>query len=277
MKKFIKVMSIILVIALTAGIALSLMACKLDPSKHFVVATNAEFAPFEYMEGKEFKGIDIDIAQIFADKLGQKLVIKNMDFDGVVTSVGTNGVDVAMAGLSVNEERKKSVNFTEPYFESTQKLIVKTDDTTFDDIEQMEADKQVEAVEEKIASLGNVKIGIQIGTISGLYLKGDKLMEYDGFENVEVKGYANIGMAAKELINGNVKAVLADDAPADTLVNSEEFKGKIKIVNVSLIDDIYAFGVDKGQPELLKTLNEIIKELKENGKLKEIIDSYIQK
>ena len=97
-----------------------------------VVATNAAFAPFEYMEGNLFAGIDMEIAKYIADELDMELVIRNMDFTAVVTSVGKNGVDMAMAGLTVNETRKQSVNFTTSYYNAAQVLITSADDTSFD-------------------------------------------------------------------------------------------------------------------------------------------------
>ena len=97
-----------------------------------VVATNAAFAPFEYKEGDKFAGIDMEIAAHIATKLGMELVIEDMDFDSVVTSVGKNGVDIAMAGLTVNETRKQSVNFSDSYYNAAQVLIVKKDNTAFD-------------------------------------------------------------------------------------------------------------------------------------------------
>lgn len=97
-----------------------------------VVATNAAFAPFEYKDGDKFAGIDMEIAAHIATKLGMELVIEDMDFDSVVTSVGKNGVDVAMAGLTVNETRKQSVNFSESYYNAAQVLIVAKDNTAFD-------------------------------------------------------------------------------------------------------------------------------------------------
>ena len=107
-----------------------------DASKadqQLVVATNAAFAPFEYKEGDQFAGIDMEIAKYIADTLGMELVIMDMEFDAVVTSVGKNGVDVAMAGLTVNETRKKSVNFTESYYNAAQVLVVLESETAFDD------------------------------------------------------------------------------------------------------------------------------------------------
>ena len=103
-----------------------------NPDKQLVVATNAAFAPFEYKEGEKFYGIDIEIMALVAEKLDLELVIKDMEFDAVVTSVGKNGVDVAAAGLSVNEERAKSVNFSTSYYDAAQVLIVPEDCTDFD-------------------------------------------------------------------------------------------------------------------------------------------------
>ncbi len=97
-----------------------------------VIATNAAFAPFEYKEGDKFAGIDIAIAKVIAETLGMELVIKDMEFDSVVESVGKNGVDVAMAGLTVNETRKQLVDFTDSYYNAAQVLIVPADNTAFD-------------------------------------------------------------------------------------------------------------------------------------------------
>lgn len=105
-------------------------AAKAD--QQLVVATNAAFAPFEYKEGDQFAGIDMEIAALIAEKLGLELVIMDMDFDAVVTSVGKNGVDIAMAGLTVNETRKQSVNFSESYYNAAQVILVKENETAFD-------------------------------------------------------------------------------------------------------------------------------------------------
>lgn len=104
-----------------------------DANKNqLVVATNAAFAPFEYKIGNKFAGIDMEIAALLAEELNMELVIKDMDFDAVVSSVGNNGVDMAMAGLTVNEERAKVVNFADTYYDASQMLIVKADNTLFD-------------------------------------------------------------------------------------------------------------------------------------------------
>lgn len=106
-----------------------------DASKkdqQLVVATNANFAPFEYKDGDRFAGIDMEIAAYIAEQLNMELVIMDMEFDSVVSSVGNNGVDVAMAGLTVNETRREFVNFTSSYYEAAQMLVIPSTDTTFD-------------------------------------------------------------------------------------------------------------------------------------------------
>lgn len=119
--------------------------------KQLVVATNAAFAPFEYKEGDKFAGIDMEIAKYIADTLGLELVIMDMDFDSVVTSVGKNGVDIAMAGLTVNDTRKQYVNFTESYYNAAQVLIVSEDEDAFDDC------KTAEDVMNKLADIAKEK------------------------------------------------------------------------------------------------------------------------
>ena len=125
-------------------------ATSADGSKadqQLVVATNAEFAPFEYKDGDKFAGVDMEIAAYIANTLGLELVILDMEFDAVVTSVGKNYVDIAMAGLTVNETRKESVNFTTSYYNASQMLVVLANDTTFDGL------TTVEEIEAKIKTL----------------------------------------------------------------------------------------------------------------------------
>ena len=106
--------------------------------KQLVVATNAAFAPFEYKEGDQFAGIDMEIAAYIAEKLGMELVIMDMDFDAVVAAVGNNGVDVAMASLTVNETRKEFVNFSDTYYNAAQMLVVPKSVTAFDNCKTAE-------------------------------------------------------------------------------------------------------------------------------------------
>ena len=145
-------------------------SAKQDDSKdQLIVATNAAFEPFEYTAGQDYYGIDMEIAALLAEKLNKELVILNMDFDAVCLSVGQHKCDIAMAGLTVNEEREEYVTFSESYYEASQRLIVKGSDTKFD------ACKDAAAAEELLAGLSDSdKIGVQGGTTGQYYVEGDE-------------------------------------------------------------------------------------------------------
>ena len=186
-----------------------------DSSKdQLVVATNAAFEPFEYTVGDSYAGIDMEIAQLLAKELGKELVIDNMDFDAVCLSVGQHKCDIAMAGLTVNPDREASVTFSKTYYKASQKVVVKGDDTTFDDC------KTADEVLKKLQSFdAAVKIGYQNGTTGGMYINNES--DYTS-NNLKVtgKGYKNGSLAVQDLINGNINYVIIDSAPADSIVKS---------------------------------------------------------
>ena len=186
-----------------------------DPSKdQLVVATNAAFAPFEYMEGDSYYGIDMEIAALLAEELGKELVINNMKFDSVCLSVGEHKCDIAMAGLTVNEKRQEVVNFSKSYYNAYQKLIVKADDTTFDTCTDAAS---VDAILN--ASEGAKTVGYQNGTTADFYVNGDADWGFDGL-NVQAKGYDNGALAVQDLINGNIDYVMIDADPATRIVEN---------------------------------------------------------
>ena len=180
-----------------------------DASKEqLVVATNAEFAPFENMEGDKYYGIDMEIAKALADYLGQELVIVNMSFDAVCLSVGQSKCDIAMAGLTITEERKEVVNFSESYYNAAQKIVVPSNNTEFDEC----------AAAEDVAAILNekddtTKVGFQAGTTGQFYTEGDADWGFDGYA-VEAIGYDNGSLAVQDMLNGNLDYVIIDAAPA---------------------------------------------------------------
>ena len=179
-----------------------------------IVATNAAFAPFEYMEGDSYYGIDMEIAALLAEELGKELVINNMKFESVCLSVGQHKCDIAMAGLTVKPDREEYVTFTDSYYSASQKLIVKADDTTFD------ACADAAAVEEILNGYdATVKIGVQNGTTGQFYVEGDEEWGFDGFATTCV-GYKNGSLAVQDLINGNINYVIIDSAPADCITEA---------------------------------------------------------
>ncbi len=185
-------------------------SAKEDSSKdQLVVATNAAFEPFEYTDGGNgYLGIDMEIAALLAEYLGKELVIQNMDFDAVCLAVGQQKCDIAMAGLTINEERKEYVTFTDSYYSASQKLIVTSDNTEFDACTDAAA---VEAILN--GKDAKVKVGVQTGTTGQFYCEGDADWGFAGFA-MTTTGYKNGSLAVQDLLNGNIQYVIIDSAPA---------------------------------------------------------------
>lgn len=174
-----------------------------DRSKELVVATNAEFAPFEYMVGESFGGIDMQVAKIIANELGKELVVLHMSFEVVLEAVGSSA-DIGMAGLTINEDRMKTVDFSEPYYDTTQRIAVLADDTDFDGC--TDEASLVKALKE----LKGVTAGAAKAQTGYFYLVGNVSFEFEGFENIETKQYATIALAVQDLSNGKLKLVCGD-------------------------------------------------------------------
>ena len=181
----------------------------------FVVATNCPFEPFEYIstDGKMY-GIDIEIAQLYAESKNLKLVVKNIDFDAIFTNVDLGYADMGMAGITISEERLNLYDFTNTYYAASQKLVVLESNTAFD---ECKTSADVEAV---LKSLENEKIGYQIGTTGNWYVAGDEGWGYEGFANVEAKGYKTAQLAIQDIVNGQIYGVVVDEAPAAAMVKA---------------------------------------------------------
>lgn len=180
----------------------------------FVIATNCPFEPFEYVgtDGLIY-GIDIEIAALFAESQGLELVIKNILFDSILGDVDAGYSDMGMAGITITDDRLALYDFTTPYYQASQKLIVAADNTFFDDCETKED------VENKIKSLQNEKIGFQIGTTGNWYVVGGE-WDFEGYSNVEAKGYSTAQLAIQDIINGQIYGVIVDEAPAEAMVKA---------------------------------------------------------
>lgn len=187
----------------------------LDTSKdQLVVATNASFEPFEYMDGDSYVGVDMEIAALLAEELGQELVIQNMEFDAVCLSVGQHKCDIAMAGLTVNSEREEYVTFSDSYYTASQRVITTGDDTTFGSCTDAAS---VEAILAELSS--SDKIGVQRGTTGQYYVEGDEDWGFAGLP-AECVPYSNGSLAVQDMINGNLKYVIIDAAPAQFITEA---------------------------------------------------------
>lgn len=180
-----------------------------DESKdQLVVATNAEFEPFEYMKGDNYLGVDMEVAALLAEELDKELVINNMSFDAVCLSVGQQKCDIAMAGLTVSEDRKEYVTFSDSYYQASQRLIVPSDDTVFAEL------TDADAIVEELSKLdSSVKIGVQQGTTGNSYVEGDDGLGFPGLE-ATCQTYKSGSLAVQDMLNGNIDYVIIDAAPA---------------------------------------------------------------
>ena len=194
------------------GEPVAVESATLDANKdQLVVATNAAFEPFEYTKGENYYGVDMEIAKALADKLGKELVIQNMDFDAVCLSVGQHKCDIAMAGLTIKPDREEYVSFSDSYYKASQKLIVTSDNTEFDDC------KTADDVNKTLQAKGSdMKIGFQTGTTGQFYCEGDADW---GFTKLAMTstGYKNGSLAVQDLLNGNLNYVIIDAAPAASI------------------------------------------------------------
>lgn len=248
MKK--RLVSMMVMAAITATI---FAGCGKKESDTLIVGTEAGFAPYEYMEGDKVVGVDMDIAQAIADSMGKELVIKNMDFDGALAAVQNGTVDFVAAGVSVNEERKKVMDFSDEYVDSTEVVVVNS------------ANPAVSAVSDD--DLADKIIGVQQGNIADFYVESNIAAK-------EIKRYTKFAQAAEDLKNSKIDCIVMDKYPAEELVSSNP---ELAILDGTLFEDKYAIAVKKGNTELLEKINAVIKELKESGKIDEFTANHTNK
>jgi polar amino acid transport system substrate-binding protein len=245
MKQFAKILALVLALS----ISLCFVGCGKPEESTLVMGTNATFPPYEFTDDNgNIVGIDAEIAAAVAEKLGMKLEIKDMEFESLLTAVQSGSIDIVLAGMTVTDERKESVNFTDSYATGIQVIIVKEDS--------------------KIASVDDLEgkiIGVQTGTTGDLYCTGDY-----GQENV--KQYNNGALAVAALQNGQVDCVVIDNEPAKNFVAAN--KG-LKILDTEYITEDYAAAIAKNNTKLLTDVNAAMAELKADGTIDKIINKYI--
>ncbi len=197
------------------GEPVAVSSAKEDSSKdQLIVVTEPGFEPFEYTDGDKYKGIDMEMAQLLAEYLNKELVIKPIEFDAIFQTLNTNGADIGMAGITVNAERAKLVTFSDTYYNAAQKLIVKSDDKTFDECKTKE---DVEAILNGFDA--SVKIGVQTGTTGHSYVEGGEGFGFTGLKAKAV-GYTNGSLAVSSMLNGDVSYVIIDEAPAAAITKA---------------------------------------------------------
>lgn len=212
------------------------------------LATNAEFPPYEYHDGDKIVGIDMDIADAIAKKLGLEVQIEDIAFDSVILEVTSGKADIGLAGISATDERKQSVDFSDTYTTSKQLIIVKDDSP-------IKGSKDLEGK----------TVGVQTGT-TGDILASD-------IKDVKPERYDKGMDAVQALSQGKVDAVIIDSEVAKKFV--EETSG-LKVLDEAFADENYAIAIKKGNKELLDSVNKALSELKSDGTIDSIIAKYIK-
>ena len=219
------------------------------------MATNAEFPPYEYYEGDTVTGIDVEIAQAIAGKLGLTLQVEDMEFDSVISAVQGGKADIGMAGMTVTEERLEEVNFTESYATGVQVIIVTED-------------SDITSADDLFAEGANHTIGVQLATTGDLYTTED--IEAAGLGTVD--RYNKGADAVMALKNGKVDCVVIDNEPAKAFVEANE---GLKILETEYVTEDYAIAVSKDNEALHTAVDAALQELIADGTVQSIIDKYI--
>lgn len=217
------------------------------------MSTNAEFEPFEFKDGTKIVGIDVDIANKIAQKLGDQLKINDVAFDSLLMELQSGKCDFVAAGMSITEDKKKNVDFSDTYFDATQSIIVKKDSPI-----------------KSRTDLNGKKVGVQQGTTGDSFCTNED--KKSDIKVGTVKRFNKGADAISDLISGRIDAVVIDDFPAAKFVS----KNPDKLVKLSdaLTVEHYAIAVKKGDTAKLDLINGVLKDMKSSGELDKIINNY---
>lgn len=217
-----------------------------------IMVTEAGFAPYEYTEdGQTVVGVDVDIANEIAKALGRKLVIQNTTFDGALLAVQQGKADFAAAGISVNEERQKVMDFSIEYATSKQVVVVKKDAGRVAKVDDLTED---------------TAIGVQTGTVADMYFKDDM--------GWQPKEYNKFMEAALDLKNDRIDCIVMDLLPAQQMVEAND---DLEVLDGEVFTDKYAIAVQKGNQELLDEINAVLEKLISEGKIEEYTINHTTK
>ena len=247
----------ILAVALTLALTLTAFAACAESKETLTMATNASFPPYEYVEGDQVVGIDPEIAAAVCEKMGYDLEIVDTEFDSLISGVASGKYDFVMAGMTVTEERKQMVSFSDSYATGVQVVIVKDD-------------SPITSVDDLFADGASTVVGTQAGTTGFIYATSD--IEDAGLGTV--KSFGKTTDAVEALKNGQVDCVILDNEPAKALVAANE---GLHILDTEYAVEDYAIAIAKENTDLLEKVNKALSELTADGTLQSIVDKYIGK
>ena len=237
------IMTMVVAMAMITGCGASSSSKKGEYEGELIMATNATFPPYEFVENGEYEGIDVEIAGKIAEKLNLELVIEDVEFGSIIAGVESGKYDMGMAGMTVTDERKESVNFSETYAVAVQSVIVP-------------AGSGIKSIDDISAE---TKIGVQQDTTGDIYATDD-------YGDEAIVRYKAGPDAVQALASGKVDCVIIDKEPAND---------GLELLESAYAEEEYAICVAKGNDELLEKINTALTKLKSDGTIDEIVSKYI--
>lgn len=244
----------IILMVLAAGLVFAVFSCKKEEEKKIVIATDATWPPMEFLNAdKEIVGFDIDLMKAAAEAGDFEVEFQNTAWDGIFAGLANGQYDAVISSVTITEDRKATMDFSVPYINAGQVLIVQQSTSGVDEL----------------SDLQGKSVGAQIGTTGA--------MEIDKAEDVELKTYDELGLAIEDLSNGRIAGVVADTPiAADYVLQNETYKGELKIVGEPFTDEFYGVAVKKGNTEVLETINAGLEKVLDSGKDEEIKDKWLR-
>lgn len=244
----------VLITLLMSAASVSVFAEGQQEDNKIVVATDATWPPMEFVnENKEIVGFDIDLLNAAAEAGGFEVEFRNTAWDGIFAGLANENYDAVISSVTITEERKETMDFSVPYINAGQVLIVR---------------KETSGVT-KLEDLKGEAVGAQIGTTGA--------MEVNKIDGVELKNYDELGLAIEDLANGRIEGVVADTPiAADYALQNENYSDKLKIVGEPFTNEYYGVAVKKGNTEVLETINNGLKKVIEQGKVEELKDKWLR-
>lgn len=220
----------------------------------YVVGTEASFPPFEYVEGGEFVGFDIDLIREIGKMYGFEVEIRDISFESLIPSLMTGNIDIIVAGMTITEEREKVVDFTIPYYSADQSIMVRKGEGT-----------------NLTILFRNPKIGVQTGTTGDIWVT-ENLVDAGYLPKANVIRYDTFNFAVRDLVNKNIDVIVLDNPVAERFTKTDS----VEIVGIIKTNENYGMAVAPGNEDLLNMLNEGITKLQESGKMDDLIEKYFK-
>ncbi|WP_036222553.1 basic amino acid ABC transporter substrate-binding protein [Mesoaciditoga lauensis] len=236
-------------------VIISVLALSLGMAATYIVGTSADFPPFEYVQNGKYVGFDMELINAIANVEGFKVQIRDMSFDSLIPALKAGVIDIAIAGMTITNERQKIVDFSDPYWYANQDVIVKKD-SNFN----------------VTVLCGNHTIGVQTGTTGDLWVS-DNLVKAGYLNKNNVKRYQSFIYSLQALLNGSVDANVLDSPVAERFAEMKP----VKIVATLVTGESYGIAVRKGNSELLAKINDGLKKVKSSGEMTKLIDKYFGK